>query len=250
MQTGASELIERRLIDLYADAASEVRVMKEGGGKPAQLRGYAIRFNSLSKDLGGFQERIAPAAFDESLTSGGDVRALVDHDHTKLLGRTSAGTLKVGKDDRGIWFNVDLPDTQYARDVQALVERGDIRGMSFGFTVPVGGDAFTRENGTAIRTVNKASLKEVTVTSIPAYPDSSVHVRVDPGIVGRIAAADAAATPEATRAATPAAEAAPAITPAAVAATPAVSPAATPAAAPVQQQLNARRRRVVVNAAR
>jgi HK97 family phage prohead protease len=164
-----------------------MQLESRGDGSPARLAGYAVRFNVLSKDLGGFQERIIPGAFDAVLKSGADIRALFDHDSSKLLGRTSAGTLRVGKDDRGLWFSVDLPDTTFARDLAVSVKRGDIRGMSFGFRVPPGGDRFIRgTGGTPIREVTAMDLKEITVTSIPAYPDTSVALRVSPTIVSRL----------------------------------------------------------------
>lgn len=177
---------ETRALSLYGDEAAEVRIERVAGKSP-RLAGYAARFNVLSRDLGGFRERILPTAFDAALAKGADIRALVDHDHSKLLGRTSAGTLSLGKDERGLWFQLDMPDTQYSRDVQTLVERGDIRGMSFGFRLPRSGERFTREDGSAVRElVQDIDLKEITVTSLPAYEQTSLQLRVDPGIAQRI----------------------------------------------------------------
>jgi hypothetical protein len=188
------ETIELRALSIYDGDPMQLRIEKRDG-KPNQLVGYAIRFNSLSKDLGGFRERIMPGAVDKAIAkstdvlaiaSGDDIRALYHHDAAQILGRTSAGTLRIGKDDRGLWFNVDMPDTQYARDLQTLVERGDVRGMSFGFRVPKGGEKLTRDGGEAIREVHSMDLKEITVTSIPAYTDTSLHIRVDPTLADRL----------------------------------------------------------------
>lgn len=179
------EMMESRALELYEGESPAIRV-EASPNKAGRLVGYAVRFNSLSKDLGGFRERILPGAFSSVLEKGVDIRALIDHDKSKLLGRTSAGTLRVGQDDRGLWFQLDLPNTQYSRDLQALVERGDVRGMSFGFNVPKGGDRFLRENNTAIREVTAADLKEITVTSIPAYTATEVTLRIDPGLSARI----------------------------------------------------------------
>jgi HK97 family phage prohead protease len=178
--------METRIIDVYEGEPLALRIEREAD-KPPRLAGYAIRFNSLSKDLGGFRERVMPGALDAAIGSGGDIRALMDHDAGKLLGRTSVGTLRVGIDELGLWFNVDLPDTQYARDLESLVVRGDTRGMSFGFTVPRdGGERFVRENGGAVRELLRVDLKEITVTSIPAYTETSLYLRVDPELARRI----------------------------------------------------------------
>jgi hypothetical protein len=85
--------------------------------------------------------------------------------------------------------------------MSALVGRGDIRGMSFGFRVPLHGDKIVRDGANVIREVHAMDLKEITVTSIPAYTDTSLHLRVDPAIAGRI---PAPATPAAADASAPA----------------------------------------------
>lgn len=178
--------LETRVVTLFGtDEASELRIAPE---TPNRLVGYAAVFNSLSADLGGFKERIKPGAFNQSLTGGGDIRALVDHDSSKLLGRTSSGTLRIGEDERGLRVEIDLPDTSHARDVLSLVKRRDVRGMSFGFRVREGGQRFTKEAGQTIRELSAIDLREVTVTSIPAYADTSLNVRVDPAIAKQVAA--------------------------------------------------------------
>ncbi len=153
------------------------------GDEPHQLIGYAAPFNSLSKDLGGFVEKILPGSFRESLTNGTDIRALVDHDPTRLLGRTGNQTLMLAEDEKGLRATILLPDTSYARDVRALVARRDIRGMSFGFKTRPGGSSFTKEGGRTVRTLSNIDLREVTVTSVPAYGATSLSVRVDPQAV-------------------------------------------------------------------
>ena len=177
METTTNNELELRFT---VDDALEVRA--GAGDTPAKLVGYAAVFNSLSADLGGFQERIIPGAFKSSLAGSTDVRALVDHDPTKPLGRMSNGTLRIAEDDKGLRMEVDLPDTSYARDVKALVARKDVRGMSFGFRVPDGGQRFTKENGQTIRELTNIDLREVTVTGSPAYGATSIQVRVDPSV--------------------------------------------------------------------
>jgi HK97 family phage prohead protease len=172
----------RTLID-----AAEGLQLRVDAAKPNTLVGYAAVFGSLSADLGGFKERILPAAFKNSLSNGQDVRALVDHDPGKILGRTSNGTLRLSEDNIGLRVEIDTPDTTYGRDVLESVRRGDIRGMSFGFKVPQGGQRFLNESGLKVRELTNIDLREVTATSIPAYGDTSLLLRVDPDAIRQAA---------------------------------------------------------------
>lgn len=139
------------------------------------LVGYVVQWNKDSELLWGeYIERFAPNAFSQSLASGQDVRALFEHDHTKLLGRTSSSTLRLIEDSIGLRFELTPPDTQIGRDLLVSVERGDISGMSFGFIAQKNEWDFNVEPN--IRTVTQAALFEITVTSIPAYPDSSLTI--------------------------------------------------------------------------
>lgn len=136
-----------------------------------RIEGYAATFGTEAR-IGGFVETIAPGAFKEAL--GSDVLALLDHDQGKVLGRTRSGTLRLTEDARGLAFSLDLPETQAGRDVLALAERGDLGGMSFGFTVPKGGDTWQGEH----RTLRTVGLKEISVVQAwPAYPDTEIALR-------------------------------------------------------------------------
>lgn len=140
--------------------------------------GYAAVYGPMSEDLGGFREVIAPSAFERSLKSGVDVRALVGHDDSMVIGRLSAGTLRLSSDERGLRVEIDLPNTSYANDLRELLKRGDVSQMSFGFTVPGGGDAWgTAEGGGRLRTLKDVDLHEVSIVAMPAYPDTSVALR-------------------------------------------------------------------------
>lgn len=139
-----------------------------------KIRGTAIVFNSLSVDLGGFREVIKPEAIDRTLREGLDVRALVDHDSAKIIGRTKAGTLALRKSRKGLEIVVDPPNTSYARDLVESVERGDISGMSFGFRVLT--DEWRMEDGEAVRDVLDMVVSEVSVVGFPAYPATDVSV--------------------------------------------------------------------------
>jgi HK97 family phage prohead protease len=144
---------------------------------PGKLTGYAAVYGSLSQDLGGFVEVIRPGAFTRSLSGNDGIRALYEHDAHKLLGNTRSGTLKLTEDAHGLAFELSLPSTSYATDLGVLVERGDIAGCSFGFTVPAGGDAWEMRAGQLTRDLIAVDLQEITITSNPAYRDTTVAVR-------------------------------------------------------------------------
>ena len=137
------------------------------------MEGYALKFNKESRDLGGFIETISPEALDGvDLT---DVRCFLDHDSSKLLGRTSSGTLELTVDDIGLHFRCILPDTSTGRDAMELVKRGDLNQCSFGFTVA--NHKWIKGDGIMKRSINKIkSLLEISLVSIPAYDDTDVRV--------------------------------------------------------------------------
>lgn len=157
-------------------------------GKATKIVGYAARFNTLSEDLGGWREEIAPGAFASVLED--DVRALFNHDPNFPLGRSTAGTLKLKEDDRGLKIEVEVPDTEQARMVVTAIERGDVTGQSFSFLLPPEGGRTWRElDGMYIRTVTKVMrLYDVGPVTFPAYPDTDVAVRsLEPGVAFRAA---------------------------------------------------------------
>jgi uncharacterized protein len=137
--------------------------------------GHGAVFNSLSENLGGFREQIDPKAFDEVLTN--DVRALINHNSDKILGRTKSGTLRLSTDERGLFYEIDPPDTSYARDLIESLRRGDITQSSFAFSVEK--DSWGEDSeGNYIRTINKvARLYDVSPVTFPAYPDADAAKR-------------------------------------------------------------------------
>lgn len=144
-----------------------------------RIIGLAAVYGPFSEDLGGFRERVHPDAFRKSLEDGRDIRALVDHDTAKVLGRRSADTLRLSSDDQGLRVEILLPDTSYARDLAVLMERGDVSQMSFAFTLGPKGDRWDGrgDDGLRIRTLMDVDLVEVSVVTIPAYPDTSAALR-------------------------------------------------------------------------
>ena len=119
---------ERRSFTLE-DLTLESRA--ESDDAPPRIVGHAAVFNSLSEEIFGFREKIAPGAFAKTL--GGDVRALFNHDPNYVLGRTKAGTLRIAEDATGLAVDIDPPDTVMGRTVVEAVRRGDVSEMSFGF---------------------------------------------------------------------------------------------------------------------
>ena len=140
------------------------------------LHGHAAIFNSEA-DLGGFVEVIRNGAFRTSLEGGSNIRALYHHDGSALLGTTRGGTLQLRETPQGLAFELALPDTTHGRDLAILVDRGDVAGCSFGFRVPDGGDRWEERGSTLVRELLNVDLVEITLTSDPAYQDTTVALR-------------------------------------------------------------------------
>lgn len=137
------------------------------------LVGYAAVFNSDTTIGDYFVERIAPGAFSKAI--GGDILALYDHDMGRVLGRTRSKTLRLAEDSHGLKVEIDIPDTSDGNDLWALVERGDVAGMSFAFRATK--QEWDDTQDIPHRTVLEAELYEVTATANPAYPDTTLAAR-------------------------------------------------------------------------
>lgn len=136
------------------------------------LFGYAAVYGvptTRQRDFAG-AETIARGAFDGVMSN--DVVALVNHDMSQLLGRSAAGTLRLSSDEKGLRFEVDLPDTQVGRDTRELVARGDLQGMSFTAAL---GEMDKVQGGVVHRTFSR--LVDVSVVTSPAYLETQVAVR-------------------------------------------------------------------------
>ena len=173
------ETREIRLSPLDFDTKAEDEDEKDKDGMT--VKGHASVFNSLSEDLGGFREIVAPGAFTRSLEAvddgDEDVRALAHHDTAQVLGRTSNGTLTLRQDDIGLSVRIDLPDTTVGRDTKTSIARKDLDKMSIGFNVPDGGDEWAfPEEGPAIRTVKEIDLFEVSVVAFPAFRQTDISL--------------------------------------------------------------------------
>ncbi len=144
-----------------------VRAVDEGDDS-AGLKGRVTPFNVLSRDLGGFREKIAPGAFTDALKRS-DVRGLFNHNPDHILARQSAGTLALEESDKGLEFDMDLPDTQLARDLVENVRAKNITGNSFSFVVEKDEWDYS-DKKMAIRTVVEVrELFDVGPVTFPAY---------------------------------------------------------------------------------
>lgn len=155
----------------------EVRAIPNDNGEPSKpvICGYAAVYNSESELLYGFfREVIRPGAFDSSLNN--DVRCLWNHNAAYVLGRTTAGTLNIRSDAKGLFFEVTPPETQWANDLVESIRRKDIDQMSFGFSVNDDNWEIL-EDGTEMRELLDVNLQEVSVVTFPAYQATSAGLR-------------------------------------------------------------------------
>lgn len=164
--------LERRL----TTGGVEVRTQ----GKSVTIEGHAAVFEKLSQNLGGFVERVMPGAFTKTLGEA-DVRALFNHDENLVLGRNKSGTLELAEDDSGLYYRITPPDTTYARDLMAVMERGDVAHSSFSF-MAIDEEWGLSDQDFPRRDLTQCHLVDVSPVTYPAYLDT------DSGTKGRSAA--------------------------------------------------------------
>ena len=169
-ERGGSMTMETRHVTV-----DEWEFREAASGDGMSFTGYAAVFNSDSVDM-GFRETIAPGAFAKSLRSRNNVRMLLNHNPEKVLASTRGKTLRLVEDGKGLLAEADLPPTTVGNDLSILMRRGDVDSMSFGFTVPRGGDSWSSDGSR--RELREVRLIEVSVVSFPAYPATSASVRM------------------------------------------------------------------------
>jgi HK97 family phage prohead protease len=151
------------------------------GAEREWVVGYAAKFGVLSLDLGDFVERLDPGAFGIVAERRGrkkplETRALWNHDANYPLARYP-GTLRMTVDEVGLRYEFPVPDTTYGRDIASNIRAGIVKGSSFSFTVPPGGESWSQEDGRSVRTITAIdSLLDVGPVTYPAYPDADVKV--------------------------------------------------------------------------
>lgn len=173
--------IERRTFDL-----SRVMMTRaaKGDDGPGTFVGHAAVFNKRAAigdpKTWGFWEEIDPGAFDRALAEEQDVRFLVDHDPSRLLARTTSGTLTLSTDKVGLVTEAGLPDTTLGRDTRVMIDRGDLSQMSFGF-IPKAMEWAELDDGEELLRILDLDLFDVSVVTFPAYEetDASVRTRIE-----------------------------------------------------------------------
>ncbi len=153
---------------------TEMQIREADNGEK-RIEGYFAVFNSNYEIWDGMTESIAPGAFDSSISD--DIRALVNHDTTLVLGRTKAHTLELRADERGLWGSVVInPNDADAMNLYSRVQRGDVDGCSIGFNILKQSTDY-REDGTVHFTIEDVKLFEVSACTFPAYEETNITAR-------------------------------------------------------------------------
>lgn len=174
-------VLEDRFVHGLPLDLAEVRLHEEA--EHPRIEGYAsVFYDGTPKtefQLGqNLMERIMPGAFTRTLKAPDtDIVALFNHLPSQILGRESAGTLRLKEDKRGLWFSADPGNTTAGRDVVEHLRRGDITGSSFGFVAR--SEEFKIEEGVEIRVVTDAELFDVSVATFPAYDGTTAAIRAE-----------------------------------------------------------------------
>lgn len=154
---------------------TELKTRAEPDAQDMFIEGYFVVFNRQTELWPGAYEEIASEAFDETLNN--DIRALINHDTTLVLGRNKAGTLELKADSYGLWGRIKInPNDTDAVNLYERVKRGDVDQCSFGFNIL---EEITdwRDDGTVKWTLTKIDLHEVSVCTFPAYEETGVQAR-------------------------------------------------------------------------
>lgn len=139
------------------------------------IEGYFAVFDSIYEIAPNMTESIARGAFDNTLSD--DIRCLINHDTTLVLGRTKAGTLQLRTDNRGLWGHVDInPNDVDAMNLYNRVQRGDVDQCSFGFDI-INEETDFRDDGSIHWTIKEVKLYEVSPCTFPAYEETSIAAR-------------------------------------------------------------------------
>jgi len=152
---------------------SELKVRGETEQKV--IEGYFAVFNAETELWKGAFEELEARAFDKTLSN--DIRALINHDTTLVLGRNKAGTLELKVDSRGLWGRIVINENDTdAVNIYERVKRGDVSQCSFGFNI-LAEETDYRDDGTIKWRITEVDLHEVSVCTFPAYAETGVQAR-------------------------------------------------------------------------
>ena len=150
---------------------------RDDGTEEKVIEGYFAVFNQETELWPGAYEEISPDAFNETLSE--DIRALINHDTTLVLGRNTSGTLELREDARGLWGSIKTnPNDMDAMNLYERVRRGDVTQCSFGFDI-LKEKTEWRDDGSVKWILEKVKLYEVSVCTFPAYEGTGVQARHD-----------------------------------------------------------------------
>ena len=139
------------------------------------IEGYFAVYDSIYQIAPNMTESIAQGAFDNTISD--DIRCLINHDTTLVLGRTKAGTLQLRTDNRGLWGHVDInPNDVDAMNLYNRVQRGDVDQCSFGFDI-IDEETEFRDDGAVHWTIKEVKLYEVSPCTFPAYEETNIAAR-------------------------------------------------------------------------
>ncbi len=159
-------MLEKRTFDL-----TELRYDTE----QRKIVGHAAVFNQIAGPQ-SFKELVAKDSFRDSIESD-DIRALWNHDPNYVLGRKSSGTLKLHEDDKGLYVEIEPPDTQWAKDLMVSINRGDVSQMSFGFQTMEEEWKKSPDGLVDVRILKKVKLRDVSPVTFPFYEGTDVALR-------------------------------------------------------------------------
>lgn len=153
---------------------SDLKTRAEEAGEMI-IEGYFAVFNKATELWRGAFEEIDPGAFDKTL--GNDIRALINHDTSLVLGRNKSNTLELKTDSHGLWGRIKInPNDSDAVNLYERVKRGDVDQCSFGFNI-LNEETDYRDDGTVKWTIKEVDLHEVSVCTFPAYEETGVQAR-------------------------------------------------------------------------
>lgn len=161
---------------IYKNEALEIRSSE---GEPSVVSGFGVIYDREIELFPGYMEKIRAGSLRKSINSGSEIKSFFNHDSGYVLATTKSNPpLAIMDTDKGLRFEAPIPPTSYGKDLEINLERKNVKGASFAFTIDKDGDILTRdEKGVYHREVISAQLFEVGPVTNPAYPQAKVGLR-------------------------------------------------------------------------